>query len=355
MFKKFLGILVICIFIGGLIPSSSFAEKQQVSVIDLMATKNLDDFTKLMGDENNVSIQINNSNTLYNYIGNTLGTDITIAEYIHLMDVMQNQTTKLGGYEFYLAYATAPDDVYINNVCNDTPRNLLSKVPYFSVTKNSWDEIIKKYGCMSLDERIDYLNTIVPNTDNVLNLYKNSDDNCAMFMFNEAGSAFDDISNIDFDHNGAWYMGHTEAAKEMSGQLNNIVNDFNVKSVHAYNKYNIYGTNLNITQDNINASLDNLYAAKSKLTTVRNVFDSVGPTLTTVVGVLIGFGVYLFVMGCVFSPAEWAAAILILAVGAVMIGLGVTMMALLATVVPLLAIVDSNIKTLEEYRDSLNL
>jgi hypothetical protein len=244
--NKMIGLLIILSFIISLVPTSSMAEKIQAGADDLILNKSLPELNNIA--EENGAERISEENlTFYYYISNKLHFNITGVEYAHLLNVLCNKTEKPEAYSFYTAYVTNPDTVYngpfpsgivINGL---TPRQIRTLIPFLSTMIDQFDAIVTEYGRMSIQERAEYINTIVPNEENTLDLYNNVDIDTFTYMLNQSDDTLKDLSDIGDRANKSvgWYLGHPGQVKDLKNDASDTIDNFYRKSVNAYSRYQI--------------------------------------------------------------------------------------------------------------------
>jgi hypothetical protein len=94
------------------------------------------------GALNSIDTIINNVSkeyTMYDYVTNLTGTNITLPEYLYLMDYIQNQTKYDTQYNLFLAYALAPDENFTfkpypnsEQTIIGTPNLIMKESPYLN-------------------------------------------------------------------------------------------------------------------------------------------------------------------------------------------------------------------------------
>jgi hypothetical protein len=336
-----------------MVPAASADERQVGAVTDLLATKTPNEIFDLVGNNSSAAPEIPG----YDYMTNKLGTNISMAEYIHILDVIQNKSLQTEGADFYMAYISKPDEVFINPYINDTPRNLINKIPYYKSTVNSWDRIITSYGKMDYHDRIMYLNTIGLDSDSVVNLYKTSDINTVVYMLNQSSSTFDELNSVNIN-NDPWYLvGHIGEAKSKGQQLTSIMEKFNNKSVFAYNEYTYnyidHDSVFNLNNSVVNGTLEQLNKGIVELNQTHNSVNGqaefakiLGSTCTALGGVLIAASIVFFALGNI-------GAIPVLILGLIMLAIGVIMLVLFGIFTIIDGVLVDNRDLLIHYRDSL--
>ncbi|MDR3291342.1 MAG: hypothetical protein LBT10_04245 [Methanobrevibacter sp.] len=348
MKSKIIGLLIIILFICSAIPAASAEEKQAGAATDLLATKTPTEIFDLVGN-GSATPEIPG----YDYMTNVLGTNISMAEYIHILDVIQNQSLQTEGADFYMAYISKPDEVFVNPYINDTPKNLINKIPYYKSTVNSWDRIITNYGKMDYHDRIWYLNTIGLDSDSVANLYKTSDINTIIYMLNQSSSTLDELNSVDFDKSSAYWIGHIGEAKSKGNQISSIMEKFNNKSVFAYNEYTYNyidrNSTFNIDDNVIFTSYTKLSESIDKLNTVHNRVVSTRSNLNIAGGVLVSAGIIL-IMESLAGPVVLAIRLII---GIVLVAVGAILLSLAGCLTPVNNVLVNKIDLLTSYRDAL--
>jgi hypothetical protein len=353
MKSKYIGLLIIILFVCSAIPAASAEERQVGAATDFLATKTPTEVFDLISNNSSITPEIPG----YDYMTNVLGTKLSMIEYIHILDVIQNQSLQTQGADFYMAYISKPDEVFVNPYINDTPRNLINKIPYYKSFVDSWDTIIIKYGKMSYNERIDYLNTIGLDSDSVVNLYETSDINTVIYMLNQSSSSLDELNSVDFNKSANYWMGHTGEAESKGHQIESIMEKFNNKSVRAYNEVT-YGyitpDSLDINDSIVNSSYDQFTQQITKLNDTHKNLENLHETLQTCL-IALGFPAAFCLTVAIMLLAGGGAGVAIvffiivavLTVGLIVVG------ALFGCVNTVDGVLVKNITLLTSYRDAL--
>ncbi|MDR3292389.1 MAG: hypothetical protein LBT10_09640 [Methanobrevibacter sp.] len=346
MKTKIIGLLIIILFICSAIPAASADERQAGAVTDLLATKTPTEVFNSISNNSSVTPEVPG----YDYMTNVLDTKLSMAEYVHILDVIQNKSLQTEGADFYMAYISKPDEVFVNPYINDTPRNLINKIPYYKSFADSWDRIITSYGKMDYHDRVMYLNTIGLDSDSVANLYKTSDINTVVYMLNQSSSTIDELNSVDFDKSFAYWIGHIDEAKSKGNQISSIMDKFNNQSVFAYNEYTYgYVDHDSVSLDNnvINTTWEQL---NGRIDTLRNIDYSINeysPIFVTAAAGATAFGVVVLVM------AAATCNILFAIIGVVFIAIAIVLYSLGGCLKTVDNTLQDSIDLLTSYRDAL--
>ncbi|MDR3292393.1 MAG: hypothetical protein LBT10_09660 [Methanobrevibacter sp.] len=281
---------------------------------------------------------------------NVLDTKLSMAEYVHILDVIQNKSLQTEGADFYMAYISKPDEVFINPYINDTPKNLINKIPYYKSTVISWDRIITSYGRMDYHDRIMYLNTIGLDSDSVVNLYKTSDINTVVYMLNQSSIELNELDSVDFNKSSTYWIGHIGEAKSKGNQISSIMEKFNNKSVFAYNEYTYgYVDHDSVFLDNnvINTTWEQLNGEIDTLMSIDDKIYGNSATLYLSASVVTSFGVMMVAFGSVNVD------IVAIVIGILLLAIGMVLLSLAGCLSTVDVILMDNINLLKSDRDSL--
>lgn len=358
-----MGLLVILCFILSTVPSSTMSERINANTFDLLAGKSIRSYNIVVKEATGKELPDPILN-FYDYCKNTLHIDLSMVEFLHLMEIMKNKSGGTGKLEFYVAYTTAPNVVDTFNfggtILTDTPKNIYNKVAITRGYITSWDEILVKYGKMTMDERADYINTQVVDLDNVYQLYERSSLEKQMYMFESTLPSLKKLNEIDFheDKSKAWWLGHLGTATNLADKATVYINEFVNESKHAYNKYDIdetaQGKYDNITNPNVNTTLEELIANRNKVNNIRLDVEHSRDTFyfLSIMGISfaaaflpVGIGAIIAVIG---TPASLGPGIILTVFGSTMLALHIVMDGLWGSSNTILSGLDDIISTLDD-------
>jgi hypothetical protein len=264
MFKnlkiKFIGLLIIAMFMISAVPACSAEEAQKGISTELLVTKTLPELVNVMNINNSQKKELNdvlnNPNLLYGHTVQKLGCNLTMVNYLKLTEFLQNTSNSEADWTFYNQWINDTQQVVTYKSMTDTVENIYMSNPLLQATVQGYEDSYVKYNQLNEYEQWRFIQTKSITTEDISNAYANATPDQMLFMINQSLPELSHVQSLE-----------GLSVNDILNDFSNIVVDiqkdiinFNDKTMWAYESY--VPSESNNSTDPVNESLSGLINAR---------------------------------------------------------------------------------------------
>jgi hypothetical protein len=292
MFKnlkiKFIGLLIIAMFMISAVPACSAEEAQKSMSTELLVTKTLPELVNVMNINNSQKKELNDvlndPHLLYSHTVQKLGCNLTAVNFAKLTEFLQNTSNSEADWVFYNQWINDTQQVVTYKSMTDTVENIYMSNPLLQATVQGFEDSYVKYNQMSEYDQWRFIQTKSITDEDLNNAYANATPGQLQFMLDQSLPELEDTKKL-CGQSTSYLIDHVS---ELSETTQRDIKNFNDKTMWAYESYKGDINDTEPTNDSLDSLLD--------------VRDSVNENAGKFLGIVTGVGVLgggLFIMSLV--------------------------------------------------------